>query len=65
MLHKLDRRTGDKLASYEMVAGIEDIGFDAEGSLWSVSDAGSRRWLRWSTTFPIVLQLDMSLPKLK
>lgn len=60
MLHKLNPRTGQKLASYEMVIGIEDIGVDADGRLWAVSEAGSQRWSRWSQTFPIIFLLDIS-----
>jgi hypothetical protein len=60
MLYKLNPKTGEKLASYEMIIGIEDIGFDAGGTLWSVSEAGSQRWLQWSKTFPIVFQMDLS-----
>jgi hypothetical protein len=33
VLYKLNPKTGDKAASYEMVIGIEDIGFDSEGRL--------------------------------
>src|SRR3546814_1220885 len=32
------------LASYETVAGIEDLGFDDDGMLWASSEAGSKRW---------------------
>jgi sugar lactone lactonase YvrE len=60
LLYRLNPKTGEKLASYEMVIGIEDIGFDADGKLWSVSEAGSKRWLKWSKTFPIVFQVDLS-----
>ena len=60
LLTRIDPRTGARLASHEMVIGIEDIGFDAAGRLWAVSEAGSRRWLRWPKTFPIVFQLDVA-----
>ena len=60
MLYKLSPRTGEKLATYEMVIGIEDIGFDPEGRLWSVSEAGSQRWSRWPQIFPLVFRLDVS-----
>lgn len=60
MLYKLNPQTGERLASYEMVIGIEDIGFDDTGALWSVSEAGSQRWLQWPKTFPIVFALDVS-----
>jgi len=59
-LYKLDPKTGEKRASWEMVIGIEDIGFDAAGRLWAVSEAGSQRWSRWSKAFPIVFQLDVT-----
>jgi len=59
-LYKLDPKTGTRIASSDMVIGIEDIGFDAEGRLWAVSEAGSQRWLRWSKVFPIVFQIDPS-----
>jgi hypothetical protein len=59
-LSRLDPKTGAVLASYEMMIGIEDIGFDAEGRLWSVSEAGSQRWSRWAATYPIVFQLDIA-----
>jgi hypothetical protein len=43
-----------------MIIGIEDIGFAPDRTLWSVSEAGSRRWSHWSKTFPIVFQMDVS-----
>lgn len=58
-LYKLHPKTGAVLASHEMAAGIEGIAFDGEGKLWSVSEAGSQRWSRWTTTFPIVFRVDV------
>ena len=46
-------------ARFALPVGTEDIGFDAEGRLWTVSEAGSKRWLSWSTFFPVVFQVDM------
>lgn len=60
VLQRVDSRSGAVVASYEMVIGIEDVTFDDEGRLWSVSEAGSKRWLRWSTLFPIIFQMDVS-----
>jgi hypothetical protein len=57
-LHKLDPQTGRALASYEMVIGIEDLAFDPEGRIWSVCEAGSLRWQRWSKTFPLLFRVD-------
>jgi sugar lactone lactonase YvrE len=59
-LQKIDAQSGEVLASYAMPAGIEDIEFDADGRLWAVSEAGSRRWLAWPTFFPVVFSVDIS-----
>ena len=60
-LRKLDVNTGAVLASHEMVIGVEDIAFDEEGRLWSVSEAGSRRWSHWSVSYPLVFSMDPRL----
>ena len=39
-LQKVDPASGKVLAKYDMVIGIEDLGFDEDGKLWSVSEAG-------------------------
>lgn len=57
-LERVDPASGAVLAHYNMVIGMEDIGFDASGLLWSVSEAGSLRWSKWSTRFPVVFSLD-------
>ncbi len=57
-LQKIDPKTGAVLASYAAVAGIEDLGFDAEGLLWSVSEAGARRWHNWPAYYPILFSID-------
>jgi hypothetical protein len=57
-LQKLDAASGAVLASHDMVIGIEDIAFDEEGRLWSVSEAGSLRWSRWQVSYPIVFAMD-------
>jgi hypothetical protein len=59
LLRKLDPVSGKVLAEHAMVNGIEDIGFDPQGRLWAVSEAGSRRWSKWSTVFPIVFEMDV------
>jgi hypothetical protein len=57
-LRRLDPASGATQAQYAMPIGMEDLSFDANGGLWTVSEAGSRRWLRWATFFPIVFRLD-------
>jgi sugar lactone lactonase YvrE len=39
-LYQLNPKTGAVLAQFEMVIGIEDLGFDADGRLWAVSEVG-------------------------
>jgi len=57
-LRRLDPASGATQAQYSMPIGVEDLSFDADGGLWTVSEAGSRRWLRWATFFPVVFRLD-------
>jgi hypothetical protein len=56
-LQKIDPKTGKVLATYAMVAGIEDLAFDADGALWAVSEAGSKRWHNWPTYYPILFSV--------
>lgn len=58
-LARIDTGSGKELASYAMPAGIEDISFDDNGWLWSVSEAGAQRYLDWSTTYPLVFAIDI------
>lgn len=58
-ISKLDAGTGQVLQQFEAVIGIEDLGFDEQGGLWSVSEAGSLRWQKWGKTFPVVFRLDV------
>lgn len=57
-LVRLDPRTGAFEAHFAMPAGLEDLSFDDAGSLWTVSEAGSRRWLAWATFYPLVFRLE-------
>lgn len=59
-LYRLDPATGAVLARHEVVIGTEDLEFDDQGRLWTVSEAGSQRWSKWSATYPVVFQLDLS-----
>lgn len=58
-LVEIKPETGAIGKRFAFPVGSEDIGFDAEGRLWGVSEAGSKRWLSWSTFFPVVFQVDM------
>jgi len=57
-LLKLDARSGKVLARFDAPIGIEDLGFDSDGRLWSVSEAGAKRWLYWQLFFPLVFRID-------
>ena len=47
------------LTSYAAVAGIEDLGFDADGVPWAVSEAGAKRWHNWPTYYPVLFSIDV------
>ena len=57
-LSKLDVRTGAVLGHYPAPGGIEDLGHAPDGRLWAVSEAGTRRWSRWNTFYPLVFEID-------
>lgn len=61
----VDPADGRVIATHEMPIGVEDLGFDDTGGLWSVSEAGSQRWSRWSEQFPVVFRLDVTKLKRK
>ena len=62
-LYRINAKTGEVQSRFEMVIGIEDLSFDPDGKLWAVSEAGSRRWSKWKTTFPVIFQVDVSALK--
>jgi hypothetical protein len=62
-LAKLDRKTGAVLARYDMPAGSEGISFESGNSLWTLSEAGSRRWSNWKAYYPLAFRFDMNLLK--
>jgi hypothetical protein len=57
-LLRLDGATGAVHERYAMPDGIEDLSFDASGLIWTVSEAGSRRWSNWATHFPVVFRVN-------
>lgn len=59
-LHKLERAAGKVLATHDTIIGIEGIDFDAEGRLWAVSEAGAKKYLKWSLHFPVIFAIDLS-----
>lgn len=61
-LARIDSRTGQVLARYDMPAGIEDLGSDGR-LIWSVSEAGAKKYTGWKTHFPLVFAIDPALLK--
>lgn len=61
MLFKLDANTGKIINQYESMIGTEDISFDPNGNLWSVSEAGSLRWKSWKNGRPVIFQISPNL----
>lgn len=56
-LYRLDPATGDVLAEFAAPVGTEDLGLDADGRLWTVSEAGSAKYLNWPAFNPLVMRL--------
>lgn len=57
-LLRLDPKDGRVLSRFAMPAGLEDLSFDAGGRLWTLSEAGARKYRNWSTFLPIIMGLD-------
>lgn len=58
-LYRLDRQ-GKVKATYEMVAGLEDLSVDESGRLWGLSESGTRKYLHWRTRFPYIFRVDVA-----
>jgi hypothetical protein len=59
-LQKIEPGTGKVLQDYAMPAGVGDIDFAPDGTLWAVSKAGSMRLNAWPTFYPLLFSLDLS-----
>ena len=58
-LYRVDRKTGQVLARYDMPSRIEGIAFDDEGRLWAISEAGSRKYHNGrDPDFPFIFTID-------
>lgn len=54
-------KTGTVVARFEMPAGAEGISFEPGGALWTLSEAGSRRWSNWTAYYPLAFRFDVRL----
>jgi hypothetical protein len=60
-LHRVDRKTGAALATYEMPSRIENIVFDKDDRLWAISEAGSRKYHNAKDPdFPFIFEIDVA-----
>lgn len=57
-LQKVDAESGKVLEEHALPAGAGDIEFAPDGTLWTVSEAGSMRSITWPTFYPLVFSLD-------
>jgi len=69
VLHKKDPKTGDIVAKYEILHGLEDLAFDDKGYLWAVSESGCWKYQHWKVFsgfrliddfFPLLIKIDVS-----
>jgi|TARA_B100002003_G_scaffold68185_1_gene63437 hypothetical protein len=58
-IQQLDPDTGQIAREYPVMAGIEDLGCEDNGTLWSVSEAGSQRWSNWEIFYPVVFGIHI------
>ncbi|MGB9627761.1 MAG: hypothetical protein ACPL6D_03790 [Thermodesulfobacteriota bacterium] len=59
-VQKVDPSNGKVLKEYELIAGLEDLAIAPDGKLCSVSEAGTKRWLKWETFYPLIFEIDIT-----
>jgi hypothetical protein len=37
---------------------LQNLGLAVEVRLWAIGEAGAQRWNRWSTFYPLVIEID-------
>ncbi|HOY67812.1 MAG TPA: hypothetical protein PLP29_13075 [Candidatus Ozemobacteraceae bacterium] len=68
VLHKKDPKTGDIIAKYDILHGLEDFAFDDKGYLWIVSESGTWKYKDWRVFsrfrviddfYPLLIRIDV------
>ena len=60
-LYRVDRKTGQPLATYEMPSRIENIVFDKDNRLWALSESGARKYHNAKDPdFPFIFEIDVA-----
>jgi hypothetical protein len=59
-IQKVNPSNGKVVKEYELMAGVEDLATAPDGKLWSVSEAGTKRWFKWQTFYPLIFEIDIT-----
>jgi hypothetical protein len=59
-VQKIDPSKGKVIKEYDLMAGLEDFACAPDGKLWSVSEAGSFKYLNWKTYYPLIFEIDQT-----
>lgn len=59
-LQRVDPRTGAVEATYAFASGVEGLAFAPDGVLWTLSEAGARRYMEWLEFHPLILAVDVN-----
>jgi hypothetical protein len=59
-VQKTDASKGKVIKEHDLMAGLEDLACAPDGKLWSSSEAGAFKYLRWTTFYPLVFEIDQA-----
>lgn len=59
-VQKIDPSKGKVIKEYDLMAGLEDFACAPDGKLWSVSEAGAFKYLKWKTFYPFIFEIDQA-----
>jgi hypothetical protein len=59
-VQKIDPSDGKVVKEYDLMAGLEDLACAPDGKLWSVSEAGAFKYIKWKTFYPLIFEIDQA-----